>query len=112
MIRFCFKLLLIMGITLWAIKSNASGCKKAGLIKPSVERATGVFKVNALNLREGSGKQFCIKKVLRNVKGKSVNVIGFSGDWRLTSYNGEELWVHKSLITIKLAIPSIYVELI
>lgn len=105
-----FKLLIIFGIIFWVIDARAAMCKKFSKQKPVLETSHGIFKVNNLNLRVGSGKEFCIKQVLRNAKGKLVLVLGSIGDWRLTEYKEEKFWIHKSLITIKPYIPRIYLK--
>ena len=112
MIKLLFKSLIILGITLWAINSNAVNCKKESGINHISDPLTGYFRVDALNLRAGSGKQYCIEHVLENVKGKRLLIIGRHGNWHLTSFTGKNLWVHKSLISNKPFLPSINLDLI
>ena len=110
MIGKLFKLLIIFGIIFWVIDARAAACKKGIKQKPVFETSHGIFKVNDLNLRVGSGKEFCVKQVLRNAKGKPVLILGSLGDWRLTAYNDQKFWIHKSLIIIKPYIPRIYLK--
>ena len=110
MIGKLFKLLIMFGIIFWVIDAKAAPCKKASNQNPVFETSHGVFKVDNLNLRAGSGKEFCVKQVLRNAKGKLVLILGRIGDWRLTAYKSQKFWIHKSLITIKTYIPRIYLK--
>jgi len=112
MIKLLFKFLIILGITLWAIKSNAANCKEESEINLINDLSTGFFRVDALNLRAGSGKQYCVQHVLKNVKGKKLLILGRHRNWRLTSFTGKNLWVHKSLISKNPFLPNINLELI
>ena len=89
--------------------ANASNCIKTTDHKVLPNNSTGIFKVDVLNVRTGYGKKFCIKRVLRNVKGKTVQTLGSHNGWFLASIEDEQLWVHQSLIIIE-TIPSINLE--
>ena len=109
MFKFFFKLLVIASVIIWSINANATKCIQKSHEKSEYKNISGIFLVNALNLRSGSGMEFCIKRVLRNVRGKKVKVVGSRNNWRLISIEGQTFWIHNSLITV---IPSINLALI
>ena len=109
MIKIFVKLLIISGVIIWSINAHASKCVQGSAEKPRDNAFSGIFVVDTLNVRSGSGMQFCIKRVLKNVKGKYIKVLGSLKDWQQVSIEGQHLWVHKSLIR---PIPSINLELI
>ena len=99
MFRFLFKLIIVLSIIAWSINVNASKCLKNNNQKPIIETYSGIFVVDVLNVRTGSGMQYCIKRVLNNVKGKEVQILGSIKNWRMALIDGQNLWIHKSLIT-------------
>ena len=99
MFRFLFKLIIVLGIIAWSINVNASKCLKNNNQRPVIETYFGIFVVDVLNVRAGSGLQYCVKRVLNNVKGKEVQILGSMKNWRMVLIEGQNLWIHKSLIT-------------
>ena len=99
MFRFIFKLIIVLSIIAWSINANASNCLKNNNQNPIVETYSGIFVVDVLNARTGSGLQYCIERVLNNVKGKEVQIVGSMKNWRMALIDGQNLWIHKSLIT-------------
>ena len=50
------------------------------------------------NLRIGPSTGHCVLKILGDVRGKGVTIIGKSGSWRQIKFNGMNYWIHGSLL--------------